>query len=92
MTVTAADVTNCRVECIEVSKSAVLGAALRAAHGWLVQAGEKPEWEKIVAGFTDPVPNSEIRPNPKATRVYDKLIEQYARCEREAFQTVNRSQ
>jgi len=86
--VIAADVTNCRAERIEVSKSAVLGAALRAAHGWLVQAGEKPEWEKVVAGFTDPVPNSEIRPNPKATRVYDKLIEKYARCEREALKPI----
>jgi xylulokinase len=80
-----ADVMNCRVERIEVSKSAALGAALRAAHGWLVRAGEKPKWEKVVAGFTDPVPNSEIRPDPKAAKVYDQLIEKYARCEREAL-------
>jgi xylulokinase len=83
-----ADVMNCRVERIEISKSAALGAALRAAHGWLVQAGEKPEWEKIVAGFTDPVPNSEIRPNPKAVRVYDQLIKKYAVCEREALKQI----
>ena len=31
-----ADVMNCRVRRIEVSKSAALGAALRAAHGWLL--------------------------------------------------------
>jgi xylulokinase len=80
-----ADVMNCRVERIEVSKSAALGAALRAAHGWLVQAGENPEWEKVVAGFTNPVPNSEIRPNKKAAKIYDKLIEKYAACEREAL-------
>jgi len=86
-----ADVMNCRVARIEVSKSAALGAALQAAHGWLVQAGEKPKWEKVVAGFTDPVPNSEIHPHPKATRVYDRLIEKYARCEREALQDMNRS-
>ncbi len=83
-----ADVMNCRVERIEVSKSAALGAALRAAHGWLVHAGEKPAWEKTVAGFTDPIPNSEIRPNPKATRVYDKLVEKYAACEREALKRI----
>jgi xylulokinase len=83
-----ADVMNCRVERIEISKSAALGAALRAAHGWLVQAGEKPEWEKVVAGFTDPVPNSEIRPNPKAARVYDQLIKKYAACEREALKQI----
>jgi sugar (pentulose or hexulose) kinase len=86
--VTAADVMNCRVLRIEVSKSAVLGAALQAAHGWLVQAGEKPEWKKVVAGFTDLVPNSEIRPNPKAAKVYDKLIEKYASCEREALKQI----
>jgi xylulokinase len=87
-----ADVMSCRVERIEISKSAALGAALRAAHGWLVQAGEKPKWEQVVAGFTTPVPNSEIHPHPKATRVYDQLIEKYARCEREVLQAVNRSQ
>jgi xylulokinase len=75
-----ADVMNCRVERVEISKSAALGAALRAAHGWLVRAGEKPKWEKVVAGFTDPMPNSEIRPNP-AAKVYDRLIEKYAACE-----------
>jgi xylulokinase len=84
-----ADVMNCRVERIEISKSAVLGAALRAAHGWLVQSGEKPKWEKVVAGFTDPVPNSEICPNPKAVKVYDQLIEKYAACEREALKRIS---
>ena len=47
-----ADVMNCRVLRIEVSKSAALGAALQAAHGWLVAADKNPKWEKIVAGFT----------------------------------------
>ncbi|MGA9451899.1 MAG: FGGY-family carbohydrate kinase [Verrucomicrobiia bacterium] len=83
-----ADAMNCRVERIEISKSAALGAALRAAHGWLVQAGERPEWEKVVAGFTDPIPNSEIRPNKKAAKIYDKLIEKYAACEREALKKI----
>jgi xylulokinase len=80
-----ADVMNCRVLRIEVAKSAALGAALRAAHGWLVHAGQKSKWEKIVAGFTKPIPGSEIRPNPKAAKVYDQLIKKYARCEREAL-------
>jgi xylulokinase len=76
-----ADVMNCRVERIEVSKSAALGAALQAAHGWLAAAGKNPKWEKLVAGFTAPIPNSEIRPDKKAARIYDKLIEKYAACE-----------
>jgi xylulokinase len=83
-----ADVMNCRVERIEVSKSAALGAALQAAHGWLVKAAKKPKWEKVVAGFTNPIPNSEIRPNPNAVKVYDQLIEKYARCEREALKQI----
>ena len=80
-----ADVLNCRVQRIEVSKSAALGAALQGAHGWLTVAGKNPKWDKLVAGFTAPIPNSEIRPNPKAVRVYDKLVEKYADCEREAL-------
>ena len=80
-----ADVMNCRVLRIEVSKSAALGAALQAAHGWLTVAGKNPKWEKLVAGFTAPVPDSELRPNPKAARIYDKLVEKYADCEREAL-------
>jgi xylulokinase len=80
-----ADVMNCRVLRIEVSKSAALGAALRAAHGFFLQAGKHIAWKKIVAGFTVPVLNSEIRPNPKAARIYDKMIEKYAACEREAL-------
>ena len=80
-----ADVMNCRVLRIEVSKSAALGAALQGAHGWLTVAGKNPKWEKLVTGFTAPIPNSEIRPNPKAARVYDKLVEKYADCEREAL-------
>jgi xylulokinase len=101
-----ADVMNCPVLRTEVAKSAALGAALRAAHGWLVHSGElvvqasvlaktaKPArgdacatdlWQDVVAGFTDPIPNSEIKPNPKAARVYDKLVEKYAKCEREAL-------
>jgi len=83
-----ADVMNCRVERIEVSKSAALGAALQAAHGWLVEAGEKPKWEKIVAGFTEPIRNSEIRPNAKAVRVYDGLIRKYAACEQAVLKQI----
>jgi sugar (pentulose or hexulose) kinase len=80
-----ADVMNCRVERIEISKSAALGAALLAAHGWLIQADEESDWGKVVAGFTDPIPGSEVRPDPKVARVYDQLIEKYAACEREAL-------
>jgi xylulokinase len=84
-----ADVMNCRVLRIEVSKSAALGAALMAAHGWLVAADKNPKWEKLVAGFSQPIPNSEIRPDKKTARIYDKLIEKYAACEGEAMDKLN---
>jgi hypothetical protein len=58
---------------------------LQAAHGWLTAAGKNPKWENLFAGFTAPIPGSEIRPNPKAARVYDQLLEKYADCEREAL-------
>ena len=80
-----ADVMNCRVERIEVSKSAALGAALQAAHGWMLSNGQTPKWEKLVAGFTAPVPGSEILPNRQAAKVYDKLLTKYADCEYEAL-------
>ncbi len=83
-----ADVMNCRVLRIEVSKSAALGAALSAAHGWLVATGKNPQWDKLVAGFTAPVPGSEIRPDRKAARIYDQMLEKYAACESDALDSV----
>jgi len=76
-----ADVMNCRVLRIEVSKSAALGAALRAAHGYLLKTKHKTVWEKVVAGFTAPVMDSEIRPNPTAVAIYNKLLQKYRACE-----------
>jgi xylulokinase len=83
-----ADVMNCSVLRIEVTKSAALGAALQAAHGWLVADGKTVGWEKIVAGFTAPVPGSEIKPDKKAARIYDKLLEKFAACEGDALEPV----
>ncbi len=83
-----ADVMNCRVVRIEVSKSAALGAALQAAHGWLVAAGKPAKWDKLVADFTRPVPGSEILPDKKAVKVYDQLLEKYAACEADALDSL----
>jgi xylulokinase len=80
-----ADVMNCPVRRIEISKSAALGAALQAAHGWLVAAGEKPKWEDLTSGFTAPVPGSDIKPNKTAARIYDQLIRKFAVCEQAAL-------
>ena len=82
---TIANVLNCRVRRIEVSKSAALGAALQAAHGYLSETNKPQSWKKLVAGFSDPIPGSEIRPDKKAVAVYNRLIRKYAACEREAL-------
>lgn len=80
-----ADVMNCRVLRIEISKSAALGAALQAAHGWLVAHKQGARWEKLVSGFTDPVPGSEIAPDKQAAKIYEKMLDKYAECEYEAL-------
>jgi len=77
-----ADVMDCPVYRVQVAKSAALGAALRAAHGWLTKSGRKVDWKRIIAGFTQPVSKKEIKPNAKARRVYDQLIKRYSKFER----------
>ena len=80
-----ADVFDSPVLRIEVAKSAALGAALRAAHGLLAHSGKKLRWRNVVAGFTNPLPDSEVRPNATSARVYGQLVEKYATREREAI-------
>jgi sugar (pentulose or hexulose) kinase len=66
---------------IEVSKSAALGAALIAAQANFTAAGKKIAWTDVVAGFTDTIPGSEVKPDKPAGKVYDKLFVKYAKCE-----------
>src|SRR5882724_2716906 len=79
-----ADVMNCPVLRVQASKSAALGAALSATHGWLAVNGKSANWQKVIAGFTAPIAASKITPNKKAARIYDRLLETYAQCERTA--------
>jgi len=67
---------------VQVAKSAALGAALRAAQGWLLKSGASADWTKVIADFTKPVSTKEIKPIAKNRRVYDQLIEKYAKFER----------
>ena len=83
-----ADVMNCRVVRIEVSKSAALGAALQAAHGFLVATGKNAAWDKLTAGFTKPVPGSEVKPDKKAVKIYEAMLDRYADCESEGMDGV----
>ena len=76
-----ADVHACPVFRFEVSNSAALGAALRAAHAYLAETGAAPKWDEVVRGFVDPIAGSEVRPDPVAVRIYDELLPRYAEFE-----------
>jgi xylulokinase len=80
-----ADVQKCPVFRFDVSNSAALGAALRAAQAHLSEAGEAAAWEDVVAGFAEPVGGSRIDPNPEAAAVYDGLVDEYAAREKEGI-------
>ena len=85
-----ADVMNCPVLRIEVSNSAALGAALRAAHGYFLQTGKPRPWSEIIAGFTELISQSRVNPRASVARIYDELIRKYEQCEREALRAENR--
>jgi len=74
-----ADVHNCAVHQFTVTNSAALGAALRAAHGYLSASAKDITWQDIVSQFAEPVPNSEIRPHNASA--YEGLIKKYTECE-----------
>jgi len=80
-----ADVNNCPTIRFEVSNSAALGAALRAAHGHLAKKGTAPDWETLVEPYLKPDPNRTADPDPSAVAVYNELIPQYAEFEKTAL-------
>jgi len=75
-----ADVQNCPVHQFEVTNSAALGAALRAAHGYLLASEPSTTWQDIIAEFAEPISGSEI--TPKNPTVYNDLVKKYAECEK----------
>ena len=76
-----ADVQGCPVHRFEVTNSAALGAALRAAQGYLNDAGEGVSWEEVVAGLAEPVAGSVIEPTPGTAEVYAEMVEKYGEAE-----------
>jgi hypothetical protein len=41
-----------------------------------------------VGDFTKPVAGSEIHPDKKNTKIYDRMVERYAACESDALEVV----
>ncbi len=80
-----ADMHNADVYQFEVGNSAALGAALRAAHAGRKAARKALPWEKIVAGFTDPILESRVRPDRAAVKIYREFCKLYRACEAHAL-------
>ncbi len=80
-----ADVHDADVYQFEVGNSAALGAALRAYHADVVAEGGEIGWEDVVRGFTDPVAESRITPDPQRVEIYRELADVYAACELDAL-------
>ncbi len=76
-----ADVLDAEVYQFQISNSAALGAALRAYHADGLTDGNSLPWEKVVAGFAEPLRESRIKPRPEAVKVYARLKPIYAACE-----------
>ena len=84
-----ADVLNCSVQRIEISKSAALGAALRAAHGWMAESGKKAQWQDVVDTFTASLSQKEIKPNAKHALIYNQMLAVYSERERGALDAIS---
>ncbi|MFP4057590.1 MAG: xylulokinase [Candidatus Brocadiia bacterium] len=82
---TMANVHDAEVHQFQVGNSAALGAALRAAHADRKASGHEMPWEDVVAGFTDPVADSRVRPDEEAVAVYREFKKLYRACEAHAL-------
>lgn len=80
-----ADVFGADVYQFEVSNSASLGAALRAAHADAKAAGNLMSWESVVRGLAEPIAASRISPQPGRAEIYRDGMRVYAECEARAL-------
>ncbi|NTV57709.1 MAG: carbohydrate kinase [Deltaproteobacteria bacterium] len=85
---TIADVFDAEVESFEVKDSAALGAALRAAKGFLATKGDFREWKALTEPFTRHRGLGIVRPRKEAVKIYrggHGLLGVYAACEKFAL-------
>lgn len=81
-----ADVHRCPVRRFEVTNSAALGAALRAAHGYFLDSGSEVPWKEIVVGLAEPVSGLTVRPSPETACTYETLLKKYTECEKKVVE------
>ena len=79
-----ADVFGADVYQFEVSNSAALGAAMRAAHADLAAAGTPVEWSELADAFASPIARSRVAPDPASHAIYERLRPAYADFEARA--------
>lgn len=76
-----ADVHQTEVYRLKISNSASLGAALRAAHAYYKSMGTPLSWEEIIAEFTNPESESQIKPDPTNAKLYEEMSLLYRQYE-----------
>jgi xylulokinase len=82
---TMADVFGAAVLRFEVTNSAALGAALRAAHVDLQARRLATGWEDVIRGFIEPAGESRITPDAGRHARYRELMKVHAACEARAL-------
>jgi xylulokinase len=75
-----ADVNQCPVYSAELTNSAALGAAFRAAHAH-INLQKKMSWLEIVDGITAPMRSLGAEPDNSAAEAYAELKKRYIECE-----------
>jgi len=80
-----ADVFGATVKVYEISNSAALGAAIRAAHAYLNRHGEDTSWEVLVGRFVVSLPRADVDPVSKNHATYQRLVPVYKACEDHAL-------
>ncbi|MCF7838731.1 MAG: carbohydrate kinase [Candidatus Marinimicrobia bacterium] len=84
-----ADVHQCPVYRFQVSNSAALGAALRAAHARRQADGAAPDWSALVAPFATPRATDRVEPRPETAPVYAAAEQAFGAFETEYLATLN---
>jgi xylulokinase len=80
-----ADVLGATVKVYQVSNSAALGAAIRAAHAYENRHGRPIAWERLTQEFVVPVPDGQVTAIPEHQAIYEKLVPLYKACEDHAL-------
>jgi xylulokinase len=82
---TMADVFGAEVLRFDVTNSAALGAALRAAHADLHASGRATGWADVIRGLVEPAGESRITPDTDRHAKYRELMKIHAACEARAL-------